>query len=77
MRGGIEVSKRVAIDVALPMVAIAVATDARGLARHSLSIPNQGGLAGSVLYRQYLALDPTGTTLGLITPNHGRILVGR
>lgn len=53
-----------------------VVTDSFGVGRHALTIPNQLGLIGVIVMGQYVVLAPSANTLGALTSNYGRVLVG-
>jgi hypothetical protein len=55
----------------------AVFADPLGLGQHVVTIPNSLGLLGTIVLGQYVALEPGSNTLGVLTSNYGRVLVGR
>jgi hypothetical protein len=55
----------------------AVFADPLGLGQHVVTIPNSLGLLGTIVLGQYVALEPGSNTLGALTSNYGRVLVGR
>lgn len=52
-------------------------TNGLGVGQHVLTIPNQAGLIGVIVLGQYATLLPSANTLGVVTSNYGRALVGR
>ncbi len=50
-------------------------TDGSGNANLSFNVPNNGSLAGLVLFHQWAVLD-NANNLGIVTSNAGRALVG-
>jgi hypothetical protein len=60
-----------------PLDALAGLTDAVGVLRLALTIPNRPDLVGAILYSQALVVDPGANAAGLVTTNYGRLLVGR